>query len=122
MSKSIFPTFEEIDNGTKSFSIHYYRTVNGKKVRSEKMTQYVLLADIDALRLIDSITIVRNKNKKRLYFEFTVFGKTKSLKKYPYTEQGWQLCIADLKKELQKYRKSIERIMNEGYTNEHSDD
>ena len=44
MRKSIFPTFEEIDNGTKSFTEHYYRTVKGKKVRNIPCT-LVLVAN-----------------------------------------------------------------------------
>jgi len=115
MSKSIFPTFEEIDNGTKSFTDHYYRTVKGKKVRSERLKQYVLITDYEAMMIINSITIARNKRKERLYFQFSLFGKSESCKKYPYSEKGWQSCVADIKKMLVCYRKMITRLMNEGY-------
>ena len=114
MSKSIFPTFEEIDNGTKSFTEHYYRTVKGKKVRSERLKQYVLIADFEAMMIIDSITIARNKRKERLYFQFSIFGK-QQYEKYPYDEKGWQSCIAHSKKILVNYRKMITSVMNEGY-------
>lgn len=114
MNKSIFPTFNEVDNGVKSFTEHYYRSVNGKKVRSERLTQKVLVVDLETLKIIDDISIVRNKRKKRLYFTYKVFGR-QCEKKFPYSEQGWQDCIYEIKKELQRYRKSIERIMNEGY-------
>lgn len=112
--RSIFPTFEQIDNGSRSFSIPYYRSRNGQKVLSEKQAQGVLLANIDILRMRIVVQINRTKTKKkRLSFTYSIFGR-QGEKVFPYTEQGWNDCIFAIKNDLQAYRKSIETIMNEG--------
>lgn len=112
--KSIFPTFEQINNGSRSFSYQYYRNVKGQRVLSEKQQQGVLIIDLDIIALRIEVKINRTKTKKkRLSFTYSIFGK-QSKEVFPYTEQGWNDCIFAIKNDLQKCRKSIERIMNEG--------
>ena len=113
MQKSIFPIFEDIERGYCIKTSYAIKSKDGEVVAVEKPTQNVLLYDEDVNNYIE-ISIKRNRSKKRKCFKFKVFGQ-ESEKEFKYNEDGWNDCILEIKKELQKYRKIITYIMNEGY-------
>lgn len=111
--KSIFPTFEQIQQGKRVYTRTYYRSVKGEKRISEQLKQRVLIIHSSALLCNLEVYIKRSTHKKPLGFTFEVFNDGADTPLFEYSEQGWNDCIACIKNILLEYRKHIERIVNE---------
>ena len=111
--KSIFPTFEEIDNGSAHIiERSYYKTVNGERKTYHKLALELVIADDHFNPVFSRIRILRDRKGNRLAFQPITAGKIWP-PCFAYTESGWNDCIFIIKQELMAYRKVIEKIMNE---------
>lgn len=111
--KSIFPTFEEIDNGLADIIEHSYcKTVNGERRMYHKLALELVIANDHFKPVFSRIRILRDRKGNRLAFQPITAGKIWP-PCFAYTESGWNDCVFIIKQELMAYRKVIEKIMNE---------
>ena len=111
--KSIFPTFEEIDNGSAHIiERSYYKTVNGERKTYHKLALELVIANDHFNPVLGHILILRNRRGKRIAFQPITAGKVWP-PCFAYDETGWNNCIWCIKQELITYRQVAEKIMNE---------
>lgn len=112
--KSIFPTFEEIDEN-KNVNIKetlYFKKVNGQYKMYHQLALDLIIADDTFSPLLGHIRILRNRQGKRIAFQPIVAGKA-LMPHFVYNDKGWNECIFAIKQELMTYRKLTMNIMNE---------
>ena len=112
--KSIFPTFEEIDQNTNVDvkETLYFKKVKGQYKMYHQLVLDLIIADDKFSPLLGHIRILRNRQGKRIAFQPIVAGKVLT-SRFMYDDKGWNDCIFAIKQELMTYRKLTTNIMNE---------
>lgn len=114
MTKSTFPTFEQIEEGHTVFATSFYKGKDdyGEAVYGEKLALDVIISHNRYFPLIKSVKIMRNRNKtKRLYFAVRMYDNIEY--KFPYSEEGWSKAILYIKDCARTIRQACENILNE---------
>lgn len=114
MSKSIFPTFEEIEEGYQVFATEFYKgqDEDDNPIWGERLNLGITIAHSTFWPLMSDVIIKRNRKQERTGFQVKIAG-LKSPQIFPYTSQGWDDCIIFIKHKIAEIRKYTERILNE---------
>ena len=112
--KSIFPTFEESEQGHNVFSDTFYKGKDdyGEIIYGERLALDVIISHNRYFPLIKSVKIMRNRSKtKRLYFAVRMYNNIEY--KFPYSEEGWSKAILYIKERARTTKQACENILNE---------
>lgn len=112
--KSIFLTFEEIEQGYNVFTESFYkgRDEEGEAIYGERLALDIVIDHNNYYPLIKSVKIMRNRAKtKRLHFVVKMYDNVTYT--FPYSKDGWNSTILKIKEKMKYVRKLTELIMNE---------